>query len=213
MGLISRVSSRTYRNNIVMDEKQALEKAVKKVFSAWTALQIAIAQGWASNTVEKEKWFPEMITEWVLQEKNKKNFDQSDIEDTLFEIMQVEFETVCDDDSCKEVAEIIMQFLKSIAKADFNEYSKLMDSIKSNSKSVQNSQVELKDNSDVESEDENEENEVKSEVKSENKSKPGPVIDEDGFEMVVTKKSNKKSKKLEQQIQAQMDLMNGDDNN
>ena len=198
-----------------MDEKQALERAVKKIFSAWTALQIAISQGWANNTVEKGKWFPEMITEWVLNEKNKKNFDQSDIEDTLFEIMQVEFETVCDDDSCKEVADIIMQFLKSIARADFNEYSRLMDSIKCNSQSVKNSQVELKDNSDTEgeSEDENQNNEVKSEVKSENRSKPEPIIDDDGFEMVVTKKSNKKSKKLEQQIQAQMDLMNGDDSN
>merc|ERR1711941_146901 len=103
-----------------------------------------------------------MITEWVLQEKNKKNFDQSDIEDTLFEIMQVEFETVCDDGSCKEVAEIIMQFLKSIKNADFNEYSRLMDSIKCNSQSVKNSHVELKDNSDTEGEsgDENEEDQV-----------------------------------------------------
>merc|ERR1712179_27955 len=90
------------------------------------------------------------------------------------------------------------------------EYSKLMDGIKTSAKVLEKSQVELK-NSDTEgSEDEDGEDEMVGEIRSEKvKEKAEPIVDDDGFEMVVTKKSGgRKSKKLEAQIQRQMDLIN-----
>ena len=83
-----------------------------------------------------------------------------------------------------------------------------MDGIKTPAR-LDQSRVELKDSdTDGELESENDEVEVKSEVKTV-KEKIEPIIDDDGFEMVVSTKKSKKSKKLEAQIQAQMDLMDG----
>jgi len=179
-----------------MNEREALH----------AALQLAITQGFCGrDSAERGAWMPGALTDWVLQ--NKRNLDQSDIEECLFDMMTGDFECLTEDGSCREVADLIWKILRSIQTANFDEYSRLMDGIKVPKENLQRSQVELK-NSDTEgSEDEDDDEQVEAKVEKV-KEKQEPIIDEDGFEMVATKqKGGRKSKKLEAQIQAQMDLI------
>ena len=192
-----------------MNEREALHAAIVKICQAWTALQLAITQGFCGrDSAERGAWMPGALTDWVLQ--NKRNLDQSDIEECLFDMMTGDFECLTEDGSCREVSDLIWKILRSIQTANFEEYSRLMDGIKVPKENLQRSQVELK-NSDTEGsedEDDNDDDE-RVEAKVEKvREKQEPIIDEDGFEMVATKqKGGRKSKKLEAQIQAQMDLI------
>ena len=183
-----------------MDEATALLQAITRICRAWTALQLACSHGLAGRDSQaKAEWFPSAVTDWLLQNKS---IEQHEIEDGLFQMMAQEFDVIAEDGSLKEVSRMMFHFLQTINKSRFDQYEKLLSELPDHTSVLESEKQER--NSDCESGDD-EEPEIK--IKE---PKPEPVVDEDGFEMVSTGKKGRKSKKLEAQIQKQMELLQDD---
>ncbi|KAJ1674393.1 rRNA accumulation- protein [Spiromyces aspiralis] len=90
----------------VHPNKAAFIEGIDHVFAKWTALLLAVENGWGGpDSQEKRDWMVDMVVD--LFDQKGKNVEPEDIEDRLIQIMSDEFNTVLDDGSAETVSQII----------------------------------------------------------------------------------------------------------
>nr|CAI5839740.1 unnamed protein product [Callosobruchus analis] len=90
--------------------EQALTKIIQHVFNNWTALRLAVENcmgGPDSNRTALD--FVNYMVQFCLYERS---VDIHKIQEALDEILDEEFETICEDGSTKEVAVLLYKFVK-----------------------------------------------------------------------------------------------------
>jgi pre-rRNA-processing protein TSR2 len=172
----------------------------------WEPLQTAVDNQWGGpDSSDKRDWMVGSIVE-LFETSNY--VDSDDIEDRLLAIMEDEFEVVVDDDSSLKVAVSIIQLYKECAEGDFihidEMYGKYQEKearrkaglepvTKINPTGIEDGDDEDDDDDDEDDDEDewiDEDNETQSDV-SESQEKQGPILDDDGFEL-VQKKGNRR---------------------
>ncbi|XP_053679304.1 uncharacterized protein LOC128730290 [Anopheles nili] len=85
---------------------------VENVLNRWTALRLAVEHGMGgplglNTAIELIDYITSYCTE-------NKNVDTIDLREVLEEIMDQEFETICEDDSTQEISAVLMKYLKML---------------------------------------------------------------------------------------------------
>ncbi|XP_044754581.1 pre-rRNA-processing protein TSR2 homolog [Coccinella septempunctata] len=89
--------------------EEILGRIFDRIFNNWTALKLAVeySQG-SSNSLQVANEIKSYMVEYCSQNV----LEAEDIQDALDAIMDEEFDTICEDDSTKEISMIIHKFLQ-----------------------------------------------------------------------------------------------------
>ncbi|KAJ6634671.1 Pre-rRNA-processing protein TSR2 like [Pseudolycoriella hygida] len=173
-----------------MDEcdKDLFRKILENIFNQWTALKLAVEHGMGGQhgqqtAVESMNYVFEYCT-------RNDNITQSEIQELLDDIMDQEFNAICEDNSSVEISTMLTKYLNMIL-------SKEYDAIKNETSSMppctqwlnSNFKVEVAIDSDMSSSDgEDEEMEVWSNNVDVQSASKTPTVDEDGWTTVTSKR-------------------------
>lgn len=150
------------------DAVEAFTVACRTVISCWTALNLAVENGWGGdNSQEKRSDLMQLVTDFCL---SKKELYTDEVEDLLFERMQSLFFVDIEDESEVEIARILVQLHNSCSKGDVSFAQELCQKLTKCDSSL----CRLKDNVVEASSDESDDME---EVDAEGKPKQGNTHD------------------------------------
>lgn len=179
------------------DEKQQarFELAVSMMLYKWDDLEIAVDNGWGGpESAEKRDWLTAIIVDLF---KNGKIVDAALIEETMLYAMVDEFDTNVEDDSALPIAVGIITRYKECAQGNYSVLEELYTKWQEKQKHrhhVKHVEVEedpLNPDSSIDEEDDDEVEELVDDDENMDEdapsSKPEPVVDEDGFELVQKK--------------------------
>ncbi|XP_018569197.1 uncharacterized protein LOC108909362 isoform X2 [Anoplophora glabripennis] len=107
--------------------EEAFTRVVQHVFNNWTALKLAVEHSMGGpNSKQTAVECMNYMVQYCLYEPS---VDVLSIEEALEDILDEEFETVCEDNSPKEVAAILFKFIQLIKEGNVEqceiEYQKL----------------------------------------------------------------------------------------
>lgn len=176
------------------NEKQQakFELGVCMAVHKWEELNIAVVNSWGGpNSAEKRDW----ISGIVIDLFDEKIVDLLLIEETLLYAMLDEFDAEIDNDSALLTAKKILDIYRDVKQANFDEVDQMFAAWleKQNNNTGNNHAVTLENNSDESSSSEDEHEHVYVSVEgqdsaNENSGQRGPVVDDDGFELVQKKR-------------------------
>jgi pre-rRNA-processing protein TSR2 len=186
-----------------MRESAQFQAAVVRLFQHWDVLHHAVeSQFGGHRSREKAEWIPSVVIDFFSKNKD---LEPSEIETFVGEIMDNEFDLLVEDGSLKKLSR---QLCRCFALARDDRFEELKDFLNAlqplpppRSKAVD------KDDSDDEEGDEKEGGKVdgdqepteiventeekNEEAKKERKERSAPVVDEEGFTLVVGKKKHR----------------------
>ncbi|XP_046404580.1 pre-rRNA-processing protein TSR2 homolog [Ischnura elegans] len=84
------------------------QEVVAAVFDNWTALQLAIANG--PGGLKSQEIVSNMISSVTQSICSNENIDSYDVADMLHDMLDENFQTVCEDDSPEEVGEVLLKY-------------------------------------------------------------------------------------------------------
>lgn len=176
------------------DEKQQanFELGVTMAVHSWEALEVAVASGWGGPDSEAKR---EWISAIVVDLFNEKIVDVQLIEDTILNAMIDEFDVNVEDDSSLPVAAKVITFYRQCLDQDYATIRELYNSwqSKANERLAKRQQLSVNVQEDPENpsdDDDDEEQEqipVLKETADVEMEDAGPIIDDDGFELVQKK--------------------------
>ncbi|CAH1372820.1 pre-rRNA-processing protein TSR2 homolog [Tenebrio molitor] len=107
--------------------ENSFKRVIEHIFDNWTGLKLAVDYGSAgSNSKEVATGFMNYMIEYCL---NESNVDVDSIQEALDDVMDQEFDTICEDGSTKEIAILLYKFLELIKQGNTvafdEEYQKL----------------------------------------------------------------------------------------
>ncbi|KAN0030317.1 hypothetical protein ACTA71_010079 [Dictyostelium dimigraforme] len=103
---------------------QIFDQSVVRIFKEWTALQLAIANEWGGRTTsERAEDMRQDILDLFLMGKQVYS-DQ--IEKILDECLSQDLNTVAEDDSCRQVANLVIQCYNLAIKGAYNDMVALL---------------------------------------------------------------------------------------
>ncbi|XP_060535077.1 uncharacterized protein LOC132707300 isoform X2 [Cylas formicarius] len=107
--------------------EEAFTKVVSHVFNNWTALRLAVEH--STGGPNSKQTALECLHYMVQFCLNEPNIQPEGIQEALEDILDEEFETICEDDSPKQIAAVLYTFLMLLKDGRFeeceNEYEKL----------------------------------------------------------------------------------------
>jgi len=180
------------------------QAGVTAALRAWSALRTAAQNGWGGlESKEKAEFLRSYIFEAFDYRLPKAKLDIDDLEDHLAIYMEEEFSVVLEDQSERQVAQLILQMYQFCGKGDYTLSRQTVSSAANTVASNQKVSVQCdSDDSDDEMETTSTNTETNqylfgvpdSVVQKTNiapkpqKPKPEPIIDDDGFTMVTKKR-------------------------
>ncbi|CCE91688.1 Tsr2p TDEL_0D01040 [Torulaspora delbrueckii] len=178
------------------DEKQQarFELGVSMMVYKWEALEVAVANSWGGpSSAEKRDWITAIVVDLF---KSEKIVDAATIEETLLYAMIDEFDTNVEDESTVPIAVGIIDIYKQCQVQDYSTVEQLYTKWVEKQNSGESAKVITieedplnPDASSCDEGDEEDEDEGEGEEDIEMNDQPssGPVVDEDGFELVQKK--------------------------
>ncbi|KAI8326228.1 hypothetical protein GQ54DRAFT_249705, partial [Martensiomyces pterosporus] len=109
--------------------KEAFIEGVDHIFAKWTALELAVKNGWGGrNSQEKrDNMVDEIINYFDELVRKKQKPEPSDIEEVLSQIVDEDFNIVLEDNSAIEVARDICRIFAECIAGNFASVDKLRD--------------------------------------------------------------------------------------
>lgn len=175
------------------DEKQQakFELGVCMAVHKWDELNTAVDNLWGGpNSADKRDWIVGVVVDLF----DEKVVDIQLIEETLLYAMFDEFEANVDNDSALEIGALVLKIYKQVAQKDYALVDQLYE--KWNARQATRTKTQITVNADPEnpdlSDDEEEEEVTTSHVSQgddamEVDEPQGPIVDDDGFELVQKK--------------------------
>ncbi|KAF3988837.1 hypothetical protein FT663_03876 [Candidozyma haemuli var. vulneris] len=184
------------RDSLRFDDPQQqgkFELGVCMAVYKWDELNTAVENSWGGpNSAEKRDWLSGVVID-LFEEKAVDNIL---IEETLLFAMVDEFDTEIDNDSALEIAALILRLYKECSAKKFSSVDDLYEKYQkkaSNASKKQNIKIETdpnnpsSDEEDGENEDEVPQLVERIEDTHIEEAPKGPVVDDDGFELVQKK--------------------------
>ncbi|ORX68390.1 hypothetical protein DL89DRAFT_294281 [Linderina pennispora] len=109
--------------------KEAFIEGVDHIFARWTALELAVKNGWGgrNSQTKREDMVDEIVNHFDDLVKKKKKPEPSDLEDLLLDIMSEDFNITLEDNSAIEVARSICSIFAECLTGNFTTVDKLRD--------------------------------------------------------------------------------------
>ncbi|KAL1517555.1 hypothetical protein ABEB36_001305 [Hypothenemus hampei] len=93
---------------------------VSQIFNNWTALRLAVDHSMGgANSKQAALDFMNYMVQYCLYEQN---IEIEGIQDALEDILDEEFETICEDDSPKQIAQILYNFVNLLKQGKTEEF-------------------------------------------------------------------------------------------
>ncbi|ANB11013.1 Tsr2p [Sugiyamaella lignohabitans] len=189
-------------NLVLSDPKHQsrFELGVCMAVYQWDNLQTAVDNQWGgADSEDKRDWMVGSVVE-LFETSNY--VDSDDIEDRLLGIMEDEFGVSIEDNTATPVAVSIIQLYKECAEGNFSHVDELYAKYQEKESKrkagllpvnkVQTEGSDEEDEDEEEGDDDEEMNDAPASSSSSDPSEPqGPIVDEDGFEL-VQKKGNRR---------------------
>ena len=154
---------------------------IRTVFSRWTALQLAVTHSMGGPESEtKYEAFIQAFAEYLTNNLRPASTNDMEIQEYLDEILDEEFNTVLDDGSSYELAQLFVRYLLLILQNKLNEVEGELQLQQSNVPSIQ---MSVRNGDESSSSDESEEEIVEQVVKHQSME-----VDEDGWTTVHRRK-------------------------
>ncbi|KAL4527219.1 hypothetical protein Ndes2526B_g09075 [Nannochloris sp. 'desiccata'] len=180
--------------------KPHFEEGVNLLFQRWTALQLAVVNEWGGgNSKEKGQQLLDDVIHWFYTSKDQ---DQTDLEVFLDEALQTDFNVQAEDDSPYQIARSLVNMHHRVAQGDFSYLESLRQQQPASAAACQNADgaaAEDSSSSDEEGEGGSGSDDAMDAGGGEDMDmddappvKSGPVIDEDGFQVVQRKGRGRK---------------------
>ncbi|XP_050301076.1 uncharacterized protein LOC126739432 [Anthonomus grandis grandis] len=163
--------------------EEPFTKVVSHIFNNWTALRLAVEHSMGGpNSRQSAMEFLNYMVQYCLYEPN---VEVEGIQDALEDILDEEFETVCEDDSPKEIAHLLYKFLTLLRQGKYEECDQEFQKLPSINSDWLNHQIALANTArqDEESSDDSEEEEETNQPKQEN-----APMEDDGWTQVSHRK-------------------------
>ncbi|KAJ3312916.1 hypothetical protein HDV04_002573 [Boothiomyces sp. JEL0838] len=173
---------------LVSERWTFFQEAVDIVFTKWTALQIAIDNSpYTGQTPQKD--LLEGTLEFFKEHNGQIHADE--LSNNFESFMEEQLDCFCEDNSPYQVSvHLLKLFGEIVINSDLTSLQSMRDALKRGKKVVSKVVV---DEGASDSDMENDENmDVEMQVDTPVYTKPEPIIDEDGFELVVRKKKGRK---------------------
>jgi pre-rRNA-processing protein TSR2 len=181
----------------------AFSQATGSIFRQWTALELAVSHGWGG--MESQEKFDYLVEDVIAMFDGKKRLYKDDIQLFLEDVLEQDFQTICEDGSPGEVGELLCTLYRECGEGDFVRVTNILNAerVRAGQNVMQHSQgldtgtgdailpgdVESDDGMEMEMEmggiQEEEEMGMGMAIPS---APVGPIIDEDGFQTVTKKK-------------------------
>ncbi|RCK56391.1 Pre-rRNA-processing protein TSR2 [Candida viswanathii] len=180
-------------------QQAKFELGVCMAVHKWEELATAVDNAWGGpRSSEKRDWISGIVIELFAESKI---VDVQLIEETLLYAMVDEFDTQVDNDSALEIADLIVRIYRDVMRLEYGVIDGLYERwvAKGGDKKVEGKKVHVENdpnNPDVSDDEEEEEEEEKEhdhdgmdvdEPMEEAPQLVGPVVDDDGFELVQSK--------------------------
>lgn len=170
------------------------ELGVCMAVHGWDNLQTAVDAQWGgADSAEKRDWLVGSIVEMF----DESYLECEDIEDRLVGVMEDEFGTVLEDDSGLPVAAQIIALYRECQKGDFSTVDSLFKAFQDKEEKkkaglITAKKIEVEDDASEYSDTDDEEPSKSEDVEMEESAPQGPIVDDDGFELVQKKGKGKK---------------------
>jgi pre-rRNA-processing protein TSR2 len=181
-----------------MSSLLTLVPIIRSVFSRWTALQLAVTHSMGGPTSEaKYEAFIEALGRYLIRSirsSSSTSATEQDIQEYLDEIMDEEFNTVLDDGSSLELAQLFVRYIQLIQQGKLVDIQQELQLQNSTAPSIQMS-VRNKNEDDSTSSSDNDEGDETgmNDEKSSNEPKPQAMdVDEDEWVTVHRRGKGKK---------------------
>uniref|UniRef100_A0A1L8DFN3 Pre-rRNA-processing protein TSR2 homolog n=1 Tax=Nyssomyia neivai TaxID=330878 RepID=A0A1L8DFN3_9DIPT len=100
---------------------EQFREIVENIFNRWSALKLAVEHGMGGHSgLQKAIELMNHTYDYCTQPKTP---EQEDIQDALDEYLDQEFQTICDDDSSKEVSYYLIRYLTMLKAGQIGEIS------------------------------------------------------------------------------------------
>lgn len=166
------------------------EEGVRLIFDRWTALKLAVEQGWG-GTQSREKALDVLddVVDWFY--RRKEHYDD-ELEEELQAALSEDFNCDCEDGSPLAVAKALTGLYRDLCQGSMAELERLRATAPASTQSCRLEQVDrdgtVLEGDDSESDDEMGDatmNDANTQQAAQPPSAPpAPIIDEDGFELV-----------------------------
>ncbi|XP_037034727.1 uncharacterized protein LOC119073398 [Bradysia coprophila] len=172
------------------NDKKIFKEVVENIFLRWTALKLAVEHGMGGKTgqqtaVESMNY----VYEYCI---GNDNVTQSEIQEVLEDIMDEEFDTICEDNSPAEISSMLVTYLKMILAKQYDTVRTEVSAMPQCQTQWLNPNFKLeykKDSDSGSSDDEDEEMEVCTDTDVQGASRTNaPITDEDGWTTVTSKR-------------------------
>lgn len=181
------------------------ELGVAYIIHSWPALTFAVTSNWGgANSSEKRDWLCGAIADMFppLDQspsnptgEDSGEPDDYDVEETLAQVMQDEFEVQVEDDSIVPIAQLIIELRTALLQGNFGVVEQLRERFEKNKDKVlvanaqkRNDGGECDDGEEEEEDSDQEMGDVDGGVPVQTLQPSGPVFDEDGFELVQSRR-------------------------
>jgi len=164
-------------------------QSIDAIFKNWSALQLAVAhQSGGPQTKEKAEWLVGATENWFYENDNLQDWEVAEF---LEDIISAEFNLQIDDGSLLEVGRKICEYFEFCSK---NEESAILTKLLSLPR-CDLDKCKVEDDDDMEEINDTEDSVVKID-NLEIAEKKEPEVDEDGFQMVPSRKKKKEANYL-----------------
>ncbi|CAF5059035.1 unnamed protein product [Rotaria sp. Silwood1] len=170
---------------------------IRSVFSRWTALQLAVIHSMGGpETQAKYEAFIEAFGEYLtrnIRSLSSTSINENNIQEYLDEILDEEFNTVIDDGSSYELAQLFIRYMNLILQGKLNDIQQELQLQNSIVSSIQMSIRNENNNNDDDdsSSSENENDMIEEEIEIEKPKTQSMDIDEDGWTTVHRRNGGK----------------------
>ncbi|OLL25643.1 Pre-rRNA-processing protein TSR2 [Neolecta irregularis DAH-3] len=169
-------------------QRRYFELGVALILYKWTVLRVAVENHWGGpDSGDKRDWLAGAVVDLF---EDGSQVCEEDVEARLLQVMQDEFNVDVDDDSACENARDIMIIYQECRQGNYEPVTKLQLRHHAHSTTPIQIVVEGCDNPDDDDEASDASMEV-DETTAEPQPLRGPVIDQDGFEMVQNRNGRK----------------------
>lgn len=183
--------------------RPVFEEGAALIFTRWTALQLGVQNEWGgSKSVQKAQELLQDVIQWFY---TTKDHEMCDLQDMLDEALQLDFNIQAEDDSPYQVARLLVNMHNQVAAGDFSYVQQMREAAAQQaaaaaaaaSQRVANGEPGADEDSSSEDEEgsdgedamdaEGGEDMEMDDAPAGEQQPRGPVVDEDGFQVVQRK--------------------------
>lgn len=193
--MTSQMQLRSGPVSLLPEQQEAFKQGVQSIMRQWTALELAVHHGWGGlDSANKADMLIEDVIALFL---GPQRVYKDDVTLLLEDIMETDFNTICEDESCDELGDLLCTMWRECGQNKFDLVNNALAREQSRNSALITSQGVDHAGDELDSDDDEEigaAGDMNMEMMEEAEQRAAaaaPVIDEDGFETITKGRKGK----------------------